>query len=230
MCEDLFNDRPVLEASYPHLALALVLDISASMQTEENGIKRIDSLNKAINKIIDTINEDALLKNILDLGIFVFGEKDKEPVYQGFCAISNCEHITLQANDGETWVADALNTAVDRLRERTNLYAQGGGAFRPYLILITDGNFFDYPDDLDTIAEKVRQREREGKLDFFALGFEGSNRTQLENFTNNSERVIEVKGSNLVEFFKWLRCVLPYKITDRMEITPIEIPPLIFHT
>ena len=232
MSEDLFkDDRPMLEASSAHIVLALVVDVSASMQIEENGIKRINSLNKAINSMIDTINEDARLRNILDLGIFVFGEKDREPVYQGFRAISECEHITLHADDSMSWVADSLNTAVHRLRERTNLYLkQGGGAFRPYLILITDGDFFDYPDDLNEIAEKVRQRERERKLDFFALGFEGSNRTQLENFTNNSERVIEVKGSNLVEFFKWLICALPYKITGRMEITPIEIPPLIFHT
>ena len=241
MSEDSFkDDRPVREVREPLLVLALVVDVSAKMQTEENGIKRIDSLNNAINSMIDTINEDARLRNILELGIFIFGEKDRKHVYQGFRKICDCEKINLQANDNSTYVVDALNTAVDCLRERIKFHHQysGGYAYRPYLIFITDSVFFDYPDDLNTIAEKVRQGESEGKLNFFCLGFEESNKTQLEMFTNNSERVIEVKASNLAEFFRWLVCdyvpdyvpYVPYVIIDRMEVTPIEIPPLEFYT
>ena len=227
MCEDLVKDRPVLEAIEPHLALALVVDVSASMQIEENGIKRINSLNKAINSMIDTINEDARLRNILDLGIFVFGEKDREPVYQGFRAISECEHITLQANDNETWVSDALNTAVDRLRERTNRYAQGGGAYKPWLVLITDGQFFD-GSELNIVASRMKQRELENKLQFFGLGVQGYDRSQLEKLTNMPNHVIDVKAANFAEFLSWVGRSFATISQKPVDATDIELPPLIF--
>ena len=196
------NDRPVLESSSAHVAIALVLDISYSMLGE-----KINSLNRAINDMIAQLKVDARLRDIIDLGIFVFGEKGRNPVCQGFRAISDCETISLQANDDSTYVVDALNTAIDRLRERTELYAKGGGAHKPWLILITDGVFHDdynMPGELDKVAERMKQREKEGKLHFFGLGVEGYKRSQLEKFTENPKRVIDIKAANFIEFFSWV--------------------------
>ena len=217
MLENLINSikhYPILESSTAHVALALVLDISGSMQGE-----KIDSLNNAINNMIAQIKEDARLRDIVDLAVFVFGEEGRDPVCQGFRAISDCGYITLQANDNETWVSNALDTAVDRLRERTNLYAQGGGAYKPWLILITDGQFFD-GEELNTIASKMKQRESDNKLQFFGLGVQGYDRGQLEMLTNRPNHVIDVKAVNFVEFFCWYRC----------NFAVDELEPLVFRT
>lgn len=217
------TDRPVLESSSPHVALALVLDISASMQGE----KKIDSLNNAINNMIAQIKEDARLRDIVDLAVFVFGEKGRKSVCQGFRAISDCGYITLQANDNETWVSDALNTAVDRLRERTNRYAQGGGAYKPWLVLITDGQFFD-GSELNIVASRMKQRELENKLQFFGLGVQGYDRSQLERLTNKPDHVIDVKAANFVEFLSWVGRSFATISQHAVDETDIPLPPLQF--
>jgi uncharacterized protein YegL len=193
-------DRPVLESSVAHVAIALVLDVSASMQDEG----KIQSLNDAVNGLISQIQTDARLRDIIDLGIFVFGEKGKQPIYQGFQAMSFYRQVYLEANDGSTYIVDALNSAVDNLRERVNLYAKGGGAHKPWIVLITDGAFHDDQSDLSSIGGRMKQRELENKLQFFGLGVSGYDRSQLESLTNNPNHVIEVKAANFTEFLSWV--------------------------
>jgi uncharacterized protein YegL len=192
-------DRPVLESSVAHVALALVLDVSGSMGQD----RKMKSLNFAVNDLINQIKTDARLRDIIDLGIFVFGDKGRQPVYQGFRAISDCEQVYLEATDSSTYVVDALNTAIDSLRERVNLYSKGGGAHKPWLVLITDGAFHDVA-ELSSVGSRMKQREAENKLQFFGLGVSGFDRNQIEFLTNNPKHVIEVKAANFVEFLSWV--------------------------
>ena len=194
------QDRPVQESSTAHVAVALVLDVSGSMQLGD----KIGALNEAINKMIDKLKVDARLRYIIDLGIFVFGDQNRDVVCQGFRAISDCGQITLQANDESTYVSDALNTAMDRLMERNRLYEQGGGAYKPWIILITDGEFHDDYYKLEETASRMKTLENSGKLHFFGLGVDDFNRNQLEKFAVNTKRVIELKTVNFEEFFNWL--------------------------
>ena len=193
-------DRPVLESSNAHIALALVLDVSGSMADEG----KIDSLNNAINSLIEQIKKDDRIKNIVDLAIFVFGDKGRDPVIQGFRAMSECGTVNLSATDGSTYVAKVLDTAVTRLRERVELYAQGGGAYKPWIVLVTDGAFHDAAAELNKVAIRMKQRETENKLQFFGLGVAGFNRGQLELLTNDPNHVIEVKAANFTEFLSWV--------------------------
>lgn len=223
-------DRPILEASEPHVALALVLDVSGSMSGE-----KMDSLNDSVNQMINQLKQDERLSKIVDLGIFTFGEKDKACVHQGFRAISDCENICLEANDSSTYVADTLNIAIDRLRDRRHLYANAGGAYKPWVILITDGSFHDAQNELMQVAEKMKIQESTGRLRFFGLGVEGYNRLQLECFTKNPKYIIEINQESLVtrfaEFFTWVG----NSMATISEKTPLDekegkgtLPPLVF--
>jgi uncharacterized protein YegL len=194
------KDRPVLESSIAHVAIALVLDVSASMQNDG----KIQSLNDAVNGLIKQMQADTRLKDTIDLGVFVFGEKGKQPIFQGFRAMSECGQIYLEANDSSTYVVDALNSAVESLRERVILYAKSGGAYKPWVILITDGSFHDDQSELNSIGGRIKQRETENKLHFFGLGVSGFDRSQLESLTNNSNHIIEVKAANFTEFLSWV--------------------------
>jgi uncharacterized protein YegL len=194
------SDRPVRDGSTAHVALALVLDVSGSMNIDG----RIQSLNDAVNDLINQINADSRLKNIIDLGIFVFGETGRDPVYLTFRAMSDCEQVHLEATDGRTYVVNALNTAVDRLRERTIQYSKGGGAHKPWIVLITDGAFDD-SSALSSIGNRMKQREQDGKLQFFGLGVSGYNRGQLESLTNKPDHIIDVRNTkNFTEFLSWV--------------------------
>lgn len=192
-------DRPVREASVPHVALALVLDVSASM----SGTK-IQSLNNAVNNLISQIKKDGRLKDIVDLGIFTFGEKGKQPIYQGFRAISDCVNISLTAEDRSTYVTTAINKAVEMLRARVGIYSQGGGAYKPWIVVITDGEFHDSPEELNSTAEKMKKRESQGKLQIFGLGVAGYKRSQLEQLTNSSSHVLDIDVKDLTTFLSWI--------------------------
>lgn len=215
------KDRPVLAASDAHIALALVLDVSASMQGE-----KINSLTEAINSMIVQIKDDSRLKSIVDLAIFVFGEKGKENVLQGFHAITDCNQIKLSATDSSTWVADALDIAVDRLSERTRVYAQGGSAYKPWIVLITDGEFFDSDEELNRVAKRIKEREKEGKLHFFGLGVEGYIKDQMIKFTEDPKKIIDIKVANFKEFFGWvgrsLATVSHSKVGEPVKLEPLE--------
>lgn len=223
-------DRPVLEASEPHVALALVLDVSGSMSGE-----KMDSLNDSVNQMINQLKQDERLSKIVDLGIFTFGEKDKACVHQGFRAISDCENICLEANDSSTYVADTLNMAIDRLRDRRHLYEKSAGAYKPWLILITDGEFHDTQNELEQVAGKLKLQESSGKIRFFGIGTEGFNRSQLECLTNNSKYVIEFTKESFKtrskEFFSWVGRSMPV-ISSKSVIEEKEgngtLPPLVF--
>jgi len=196
------NDRPMLDAANAHVALALVLDVSGSMSGE-----KMTALNTAVNTLIKEAQCDDRIKDILDLGIFLFGDRNRKTnntlVHQGFRAISECADVQLQATDGSTYVVDALTEAVARLKTRTEMYDKAGGAHKPWIVLITDGGFHDVG-SLGTVAAEMKKRETEGKLKFFGLGVAGFDRSHVETLTNFSNQVLEVKTANFKEFFSWV--------------------------
>ena len=214
-------DRPVLDSSNPHIALALVLDVSYSMQ----GVK-MDSLNTAVNNLIKQVQSDDRIRDTVDLGIFVFGEKGRNPVYSGFQAMSEYGKVRIEATDGSTYVAESLRITVDTIRNRVDLYAQGGGAYKPWIILITDGGFHDGA-DLNEIAARLRQRQEDNKLQFFGLGVEGYNRKQLESLTNNPRQIIEVKAINFNDFLSWVGRSMATISTNAID-SEVVLEPLVF--
>lgn len=213
-------DRPVREASVAHVALAIVVDVSASM----SGAK-IQSLNTAVNDLILQIQKDSRLKDIVDLGIFAFGEKGKEPIHQGFRAVSDCTRISLAAEDRSTYITSALDKAVEMLRTRCGVYSRGGGAYKPWIVVITDGEFHDSPAELNAAAARLKKRESEGKLQVFCLGVDGYNRSQLEQLTNNNQHVLDIDIRNVTEFLSWIG--KSFAIISSKEIdAEVELPTL----
>ena len=218
--EDNTVDRPIREASEAHVALSLVLDVSASMR----GVS-IETLNEAVNKLIKEMKGDARLKNIVDLAIFVFGTHGRQNILQGFRAISDCGVVKLEANDTNTYVVAALERAVDITRKRCNVYDRAGGSYKPWIVLITDGEFHDGDAALNGIGNIMKERERQGKLHFFGLGVGGYVRAQLEKLTNDPTHVIDAKSANFIEFFSWIgRSIKAISVKEVGE--SVELPPI----
>ena len=219
--ENRIVDRPIREASEAHVALSLVLDVSSSMQGEA-----IRSLNTAVNEMIMQMKGDERLRNIVDLAIFIFGTHKRQNIYQGFRALADCEVVNLEANDINTYVADALERAVEITRKRCGAYDKAGGSYKPWIVLITDGAFHDHDSVLATIGNTMKQRESQGKLQFFGLGVNGYVRAQLEKLTNNPSHIIDAKSANFVEFFSWigrsLKAVSSKEVGDTVTLPPLQ--------
>jgi len=220
--ENKIIDRPIREASEAHVALSLVLDVSGSMQGES-----IRLLNAAVNQMITEMKEDERLNNIVDLAIFLFGTKGRDSIHQGFRAIADCVPVNIKATDTSTYVVDALEKAVDVTRKRCAAYNKAGGAYKPWIVLITDGEFHDSNSELDNIGNKMKERESQNKLQFFGLGVDGYDRNQLEKLTNNPGHVIDAKSANFIEFFSWVGKSI--SVVSSKEIgANVALPPLQF--
>jgi uncharacterized protein YegL len=210
------------EASEAHVALSLVLDVSLSM-----GGAPINTLNTAVNEMVQQMKEDSRLKNIVDLAIFVFGDKGRNAIHQGFRAVADCDPVILQATDGSTYVTDALERAVEFSKKRCGAYDRAGGSYKPWVVLITDGEFNDDNMTLDRVGNSIKERESQGKLQFFALGVDKYNKSQIERLTNNPTQIIDAKVGNFGEFFSWIgRSMKAVSTKEVGEATPL--PPLQF--
>ena len=215
-------DRPIREASEAHVALALVLDVSQSMQ----GVA-INSLNVAVNGMIQQMKGDEHLRNIVDLAIFTFGTYKRQNIFQGYRAIRDCETTNLVANDVNSYVVDALDSAVEMTKKRCGAYDKAGGSYKPWIVLITDGEFHDDKQEIDRIGNKIKEREASGKLQFFCMGVDGYKRSQLEQLTSNHSHIIEAKSENFVEFFSWIGKSMKVVSTKAIG-EPAALPPLRF--
>jgi uncharacterized protein YegL len=215
-------DRPIREASEAHVALSLVLDVSGSMKGEP-----IKLLNSAVNGLIKQMKADNRLKNIIDLAIFVFGTKGRQNIYQGFRAISDCDTVEIEANDVNTYVVEALEHAVEITKKRCSAYDKAGGSYKPWIILITDGEFHDTDAELKRIGQIMKERQSNGKLQFFGLGVDGYVKSQLKNLTNNPAHIIDAKVANFSEFFSWVG--RSFATISRKEVgETVELPLLVF--
>ena len=221
-------DRPKRAETFvnpgePHVALSLVLDVSGSMEG-----KSIESLNAAVNGMIGQMNADPRLRSIIDLSIFIFGTHGREPIYQGFRAIQECEPVDLKATDVNTYVVNALESALDLLEKRTRIYDKASGSYKPWLVLITDGEFHDDMSAINRVGNAMKLREQKGKLRFFALGVDGYKRSQIEMLTTEPNCIIDAKAANFIEFFSWVGKSMKVVSTKAVSDDDITLPVLQF--
>jgi len=216
------TDDTFINPGEPHVALTLVLDVSGSMDG-----KSIDTLNAAVNGMIDQMKADHRLKGIIDLAIFIFGTHGREPIYQGFRAIQDCEPVDLKATDVNSYVVSALESAVNLLDKRCKVYDRASGSYKPWLVLITDGEFHDDIAELSKIGNTMKQKEQKGRLRFFALGVDGYKKSQIEMLTNNPSNILDAKVANFIEFFSWVGKSMKVVSSKAVDDDDITLP--VFH-
>jgi len=240
--QDMRMNRPERDANKAHVALTLVLDVSGSMSySPTGGAAPIDLLNDSINEMVGKMNADSRLNTIVDLSIFTFGAPGKENPYIGFMSIVDVAKdvgtIRLEANDGYTYIADVLKEAIEATRERANSYRT---AYKPWIVVISDGGFSDNPSALDEVGEMMKQRARDEKQNFFGFFVPEDTpqkimqqRQQLEKFCLQEQaqiRVVDIKDAgNLPKLLEWIgRSMKKVSGTDPTQKAGIENPSEIF--
>ena len=204
---NLSENRPPRAASKAHVALALVLDVSGSMAmpTGTNNSIPIALLNNGINEMVKGMKNDSKLEEIVDLAIFTFGEPNKQNPYLDFRAIMEVDDVQLVANDGSTHITSVLEAAVEATRQRCAKYSTG--CYKPWIIVITDGQFHDDDADLDRVGQLMKDRVKAGKQVFFGFGVGSYDRRQLEKFCEPSQakdRVVDLNVEKFPDLFSWI--------------------------
>lgn len=188
-----FNDVPkIVNVSEPHMALLFLLDTSGSMV----GMP-IEELNAAINRFKEQVCEDEKTKQILDVAIIEFNSDWR--VIQDFVPVEFMQKVELEAS-GSTYLEDALDKAIQMVDDRSRFYRRSGcEPYKPWIVLISDGEPFDNP---ETLSSKIENMVSKEKLAFWSLAVPGANTELLHKLSG--KRVLNLEDYDFKGFFDWV--------------------------
>ncbi len=220
---DLAEEIEVAYPQQPHCATVLLLDTSGSM-----GGAKIAALNDGLRLFLQETSEDELASKRIDLCIVTFG--GEVSLHHDFGPVTEYAADTALAARGETPMGQALERGMALIEERKSAYrAQGTDYYRPWLMLITDGE----PTDMrpkDARWEKVTAALREGvearRFAFFAIGVEGANMDRLRQLCPEDRPPLALRGMAFRELFSWLsrsqRQVSASRTGETVPLPPVD--------
>jgi uncharacterized protein YegL len=186
-----FGDVTFAENPENRCPVVLVLDTSGSMAG-----KRIEELNAGLQTLQSELTADALAAKRVEIAIVTFGPVQVQCDFTGMQQFIAPHLYTT----GDTPMGEAVEKAIEMLRERKDTYRANGISFyRPWIFLITDGA----PTDSITKASQL-VREGEGSKSFmmFAVGVEGANFEKLRSLVVREP--LKLRGLQFRELFQWL--------------------------
>ncbi|MDX8337031.1 vWA domain-containing protein [Candidatus Cetobacterium colombiensis] len=201
-----FNNEVEKEAENPmaRIPVVIIADTSSSMNGE-----KINTLNSEIENFYKEINNNSkneILKYSLDLAVlgFKFDTQARETyptVVNKFSVMESQKTPTFNAF-GHTPLGSTVNTAIDMLEKRKEMYKLGGiQYYQPMLVIISDG---DPTDSIESAAKRAIELSLKRKLSVYPviIGDDG-NLDNLQRFTPNkiSKRI---RTEDLPQVFKWL--------------------------
>lgn len=219
--DSLFGDK-IIGLGEPHLACALLLDVSGSMAMKN---RAIDKLNEALVRFKNSVSKDPIAQKRVDVAIITFSDEAK--MVCDFTPISNMPTTPLEAY-GLTNMAAGIDMAIDAVKERTHLYQQmGTPCHKPWIFMITDGIATCEQEALDACARRIAMEEGKGaygKLSFWALGIDSYDSKQLFHLT---KRVMELRDQNFDGIFDWLSesmaCISQSQVGENIALGDLPI-------
>lgn len=193
MAQETFGDAPIIvNANEPHMALLFLLDTSGSM----TGMP-IEELNAGINRFKKQVCEDEKTKSVLDVAIIEFNSNWK--VVQDFVPVEYMKEVNLEAG-GSTYLQKPLEKAIEMVDERSRFYRRSGSEpYKPWIVLISDGEPFDNPEELASTINEMVSKE---KLAFWSLAVPGANTELLHKLSG--KRVLNLEEYDFKGFFDWV--------------------------
>ena len=171
---------PVLK---DEMSIIFILDNSGSMTIHN----RIGQLNNALPEAIKAAEAAGLKYEInVQIRIIVFNSSPKWVIGTKEAGVSPQEAISQWTDLGVTGGTDTA-AALRLAKEAMHTEYLGTTAYKPYVILITDGESNDYSETkkaIDELAGALRKKSDAsvGVIERIALGVEDANMTELEAF------------------------------------------------
>jgi uncharacterized protein YegL len=173
--------------------MVLVTDTSGSTAGDP-----INQLNDGLSTLkAEIMNDDQALLS-MDLAIVEFN--DSANVVRPFSNVDEAP-MPILTSGGLTAMGAGLNLGIDLTEQRKYFYKQQGiPNWCPIMILLTDGA---PNDDWQTAAYRLQQLEREGKINFFAVGYNGADISALQQLSCKNAPAM-LQGIKFKEFFIWV--------------------------
>ena len=142
----------------------LVLDTSGSM----NADNAIGQLNQGLQTFKSQIMNDETARDRLEIAIVSFNSEIKVELQPSL--ISEIEMPTLKAS-GQTQLVRAIEEAQQVIKDRKDYYkSKGLTYYRPWIVVMTDGDPYPANQDIDGIAQKIQEDADAKKYVFFMIG------------------------------------------------------------
>lgn len=174
----------------------LVLDVSGSMSGEP-----INQLNRGIKTFHEEIQADSTASNRLEICLIEFSSDVNVLVEP-----SLVENFTMPylITKGTTKLVDGVREAIQKVAERKSWYKSTSQKYyRPWIILMTDGGP-DSDQDVDGLANEIKNGASNKSFFFFAVGVQGANMDVLNKISSPEMPPAHLEGLKFSDFFKWL--------------------------
>lgn len=210
-----FPDPEFVDNPEPRCPCVLLLDTSGSMNDVKQisqslspvqkilnepfatrMVRPIDELNAGLLAFRDELMTDELAVKRVEISLVTFGPVKRLTDFQ----TPDLFHAPKLAAEGDTPMGQAIEKAVEIVRERKAAYRQNGVSYyRPWIFLISDG---EPTDDWRRAAEVVRAGEQTRAFAFFTVGVEGANFDILNRIA--VRQPLKLSGLRFREMFVWL--------------------------
>ena len=211
-----YNTERTQQCSHmPHMAMCFVLDVSGSMTIPRSmGKTALDALNDGMNLFIKTAREDKDTCPILDVAIITFDHEIQ--VVHNFITVEDMQPVKFLSRNGGTCFAPPMKTAIQMVRERRRYYQQYTPPFKPWIVLITDGQREDHESEqaFNSVVGELQREQIDGKLAVRSLGVEGYDSKTLHLLSDYPrtdgkaqwyQNVLKLEGFDFTGFFNWVQ-------------------------
>jgi uncharacterized protein YegL len=176
----------------PRCPVIIVADTSASMVGE-----RIGALNAALPLLKTELVGDPLAAKRVELAVMSISPVSLVADFANPAAFSPPS----LAIGTDTPMGAAMREALTRIRERVRLFQKEGvRVYRPWIVLISDG---EPTDDIAKAASELREADRAGEVNVFAIGVAGADLTRMAPFTHRKPP-LPLAGLKFAELFEWI--------------------------
>ena len=170
----------------------------------DGGVSKLDGLRAGLRSFYDEIQDDDAASQKLEICVVTFN--DIVTMIQAPSLISECEPPTLKA-DGDTALVAAVEEAIDIVEARKKWYRETGQAYyRPWIILLTDGEPSD-GEGIPDLAARIHQDTENKRYVILPIGVDNADMEilrQLEGNGNPKIPAMKLQGAKFAEFFRWL--------------------------
>ena len=170
----------------------------------EGGVSAIDDLNEGVNEFFQAIRSDEVAVYSAEISIITFGGRKPE-ILSPFATVDQHNQTFNMRADGDTYMGEAVNMALDCLEKRKQEYKQKGvDYFQPWLVLMTDGTPNGSQQELNTAISRVQRMVKDGKLTVFPMGVgPEADMSVLAKFSPKRSPM-KIRETKYKEFFTWL--------------------------
>lgn len=216
----LMEDIQFAENPEPRCPVALIVDISGSMQG-----RRIQAVNGALEQFRMAISADTLAMLRAEIALVTFNHMVD---YYDFAPVQSFAPPMLRASGG-TKISLAVNTALDLLDSRKQVYRENGiSYFRPIALLLTDGYpEHDTPNEIAAVQERLMIEEEGRHIAFFSFGVDGADIAALSQIMPPNRPPRHIGDSvQIAGLFQWLSNSVAKISTsnpgDRIRLEPVD--------